>query len=231
MIGSRLALAGLLLSATAASAALLGPTPYLSSTDSPFSGGSFTYFHLENFEDGLLNTPGAIGNGISTSPGGSTDSVDADDGATDGSGQAGRSYYSNFATSSFEFSFSAAILGALPTHACIVWTDVGQVSLGTLGFGGVTFEAFDENGDSLGVIGPNTLGDGAVTGATTEDRFYGATNATGISRIVISMNNSTDWEVDHLQYGLTADAVPEPSTIVLCSLSLLALAARRFITK
>ena len=68
-----------------------------------------------------------------------------------------------------------------------------------------------------------------TTAVTTID--YHGHRERGISRIVISMNNSTDWEVDHLQYGLTADAVPEPSTIVLCSLSLLALAARRFITK
>lgn len=36
----------------------IGPSPYLSFADSPFNGGSFSYFHLETFEDHLLNTPG-----------------------------------------------------------------------------------------------------------------------------------------------------------------------------
>jgi len=45
---------------------LLGPTPYLSFVDSPFNplqtSGGFAYFHLETFEDGLLNTPGVSAN-------------------------------------------------------------------------------------------------------------------------------------------------------------------------
>lgn len=40
------------------SATFYGPTPYLSFRDSPFSGTNFSYFYLEDFEDGLLNTPG-----------------------------------------------------------------------------------------------------------------------------------------------------------------------------
>lgn len=230
MFGSRFLLAGLL-SASAAFGGLLGPTPYLSSADSPFAGGSFSYFHLENFEDGLLNTPGVTANaGIVLAPSINTDSVDGDDGSVDGSGQGGRSWFSNASTNSFTFSSSAAILGALPTHVGIVWTDVGANVTGALGTGSVTFEAFDENGVSLGVVGPSVLGDGSVGGGTAEDRFFGATNATGISRITISVNSS-DWEVDHLQYGLAADAVPEPSTWTLGAISLLALAARRFMMK
>jgi hypothetical protein len=77
----------------------LGPTPYLSFADSPFNGGSFSYFYLETFEDHLSNTPGVTG-----SPGGVTsvvfgpsihDSVDADDGVIDGSGLNGDSYFSS----------------------------------------------------------------------------------------------------------------------------------------
>jgi len=37
----------------------MGNTPYLSFNDSPFNGTSFSYFHLEDFEDEQLNTPGA----------------------------------------------------------------------------------------------------------------------------------------------------------------------------
>jgi hypothetical protein len=39
-------------------AVLLGPSAYSSFADSPFAGGSFSFFHLETFEDHLLNAPG-----------------------------------------------------------------------------------------------------------------------------------------------------------------------------
>src|SRR5437667_12544658 len=60
-----------------------GPTPYLSFNDSPLKGVDFSggYFHLEDFEDLLLNTPGVTASaGDPFGPGGFTDSVDADDG-------------------------------------------------------------------------------------------------------------------------------------------------------
>ena len=50
-----------LLTGTVTAAVLFGPTPYLSfAADSPFAGGQFSYFHNEDFEDGVLsiNTPG-----------------------------------------------------------------------------------------------------------------------------------------------------------------------------
>src|SRR5438477_7131672 len=105
----------------------LGPTPYLSFADSPFNGGSFSYFYLETFEDHLLNTPGVTG-----SPGGVTsvvfgpsihDSVDADDGVIDGSGLNGDSYFSSNGAGGVTFTFDAGVLGSLPTDAGIVWTD------------------------------------------------------------------------------------------------------------
>ena len=63
-------------------------TNYLSQNNSPFRNLNNTYFHLENFEDHLFNTPG-----VTASAGGVTsvvfgpsahDSVDADDGVIDG---------------------------------------------------------------------------------------------------------------------------------------------------
>ena len=42
----------LTLSSVSVMAGYLGPTPYLSFADSPFSGLSFGYFHLETFETG-----------------------------------------------------------------------------------------------------------------------------------------------------------------------------------
>src|SRR5687767_14185007 len=152
-------------------AVLIGPTAYLSFGDSPFSSGSFSTFHLETFEDHLLNVPG-----VTASAGGVTsvvfgpsihDSVDSDDGFIDGSGLNGDSYFSSFGATGISFTFNAGALGSLPTSAGIVWTDGGSN-------GQITFEAFDQNGLSLGsLLGGHA--DGSNVGETGEDRFYGAT--------------------------------------------------------
>lgn len=210
----------------AANAGLLGPTPYLSFADSPFNGGSFSYFHLENFEDNLLNTPG-----VSASAGGVTsvvfgpsihDSVDGDDGVIDGSGLAGDSFFSGGGNAGISFTFDAGVLGALPTDAGIVWTD---------GAGTTFFEAFDFLGNSLGSIGPVAIADGSFSGTTGEDRFFGISNPGGISRIFIS-NNGGGIEVDHLQYGLGATVpppsqAPEPATLALLGCGLVGLFGMR----
>jgi PEP-CTERM motif len=220
-----------------AAASPIGPTPYLSFADSPFSGGSFSWFFLEDFEDGLFNTPGvsASPSTVAIAVGGFTDSVDGDDGFIDGSGSNGHSLWSNFASSLFQFDFSSAALGALPTHVGLVWTDVGNVVTGNYGFDGITFEAFDENGVTLGMTGPFVLGDGAISGQTAEDRFFGAINSGGISRVEIRSPGSNDWEVDHLQYGFAAERelevqpVPEPGTcgLLLTGLGLIVRKLRR----
>lgn len=217
------------LAPSVASAGLLAPTPYQSfAGDSPFSGTTFAYFHLEDFEDGALNTPGVSADfGVIAQPGSATDSVDADDGLIDGSGLAGHSYYSNFESASITFTFDAAALGGnLPTHVGVVWTDVGRGT--ALAIDDVTFSAVDGAGVSLGTIGPFTLGDGNVLGGTLEDRFFGVTSANGIRGITLTMANSTDWELDHLQYGFVSprvDAVPEPGTYAALGLGLGGLAA------
>src|SRR4029077_12276079 len=36
---------------------------------------------------------------------------------------------------------------------------------------------------------------------TSEDRFLGIVNPDGISSVTLTMTNSINWEVDHLQYG------------------------------
>jgi hypothetical protein len=194
---------------------------YARASDSPFAAGSFSYFHLETFEDQLFNTPG-----VSASAGGVTsvifgpsihDSVDTDDGALDGSGLAGDDYFSGNGGSGITFSFSAAVLGALPTHAGLVWTD---------GDGSTSFEAFDHNGVSLGVV-TVSLANGSFNGETSEDRFFGAIDPLGISAIKIS-NSSGGIEIDHVQYGLAA-AVPEPETyaLMLAGFGLLGAMVRR----
>jgi hypothetical protein len=134
--------------------------------------------------------------------------------------------------SSITITFDITVLGSLPTHAGIVWTDVGFADPAN-GFGGVTFSALDAFGTSLGSIGPFTLGDGRFAGETAEDRFLGIINPGGISAMTISINNSVDWEVDHLQYGFAGaqrpvDAhVPEPSSFALLTMASVIL-IRRF---
>ena len=191
----------------AALGATVGPSPYTGQADSPFNGVDFSagYFHLEDFEDALLNVPGVTPSaGAPFAPGGITDSVDEDDGAIDGSGTAGNSFFSGSGATGISFTFDAAVLGSLPTHAGVVWTD---------GSGTIQFEAFDSEGASLGTIGPfSETGspDDSFAGGTAEDRFFGfADAADGISRIFIS-NTAGGIEVDHLQFGSGTAVSPPP---------------------
>ena len=210
---------GIGLAASPSSAVILPPTPYLSEANSPFNGIPFTYFHRENFEDSALNTPGVTASGGTVlAPGDTTDSVDGDDGSIDGSGTSGRSWFFSTGTTGISFTFSAAALGSLPTHAGIVWTD---------GTNNILFEAFDQNGASLGTAS-GSHADSSFFGQTAEDRFYGAINSGGISRIFIS-SGSGGIEVDHLQYGAQQvdSRVPEPGTLLLLGIGAIALAIRR----
>lgn len=180
-------------------AILLGPLPYLSFDDSPFALIDVSEFYLEDFEDGVLDTPfvSASGNGLTVfGPGGSVDSVDADDGAIDGSGTGGRSLVATPPIPSITFDFEP-IGGMLPTHVGVVWTD-GQPTLPP----NTTFEVFDGNGGLL-VTETAQLADDTNMGTTFEDRFFGAIHEEGISRITIANDNAASFgiEVDHLQYG------------------------------
>jgi hypothetical protein len=206
---------GLGVASPAAATTFTGPTPYTGFAGSPFDSVSFASFQLEDFEDGALNVPGVTattGGGVLTF-GDLRDSVEATPN--------GYSFYT-FGTSILTFTFS----GTLPTHAGVVWTDVGFEFGGILdGVADVIFEAFDEDGFSLGTIGPVTLGDGAANGGTAEDRFFGVEYGGGISKITLAMPTSDDWEMDHLQFGV--QAIPEPSTAALLALGLGALRGRR----
>ncbi len=196
------------LSDARAGAVFYGPSGYLSFTNSPFDAAGFEFFHLESFEDGLLNTPGVVVNTgwMVIGPGTLTDSVDADDGLIDGSGAGGYSLLSGGVHSNLVVTFDTNSLGGhLPTHVGVVCTDVGAVAFGEFCVGDVTLTALDATGGVLGSITATNLGNGAALGsgpgATSEDRFFGVSNPGGISSITLSVNNSVDWEVDHLQYG------------------------------
>lgn len=218
---------------------ILGPTPYLSFNDSPFKSVNFNYFYLENFEDGLLNTPGVTASSASGlpvligNPDFYADSVDSDDGVIDGNGQQGHYLveYGNGVIGGLNFTFDKNTLGTLPTHAGLVWTDSYSGALGTDGTP-LTFEAFNAQGGSLGKIqlDQGQIGDGRFDGTTGDDRFFGVINPEGISKISISQTLiSVGISIDHLQYGSIASqppkSVPEASNVFGLGLLGLGLAA------
>lgn len=193
---------------------IFADTPYVSSGDSPFDlFGPGSDFFLEDFEDGLLNTPGLLGFfGEIRFPSNFTDSVDADDGIIDGFGLDGHNYWAFFGKDGAgplaRFEFDPELLGGLPRSVGLVWTDGNFDAL-------TFFEAFGPKGESLGTIGPLILGDGGHQGATAEDRFLGVTFQGGISAIEISATLGRI-ELDHVQYG---DIIPAPGVLALLGLS------------
>lgn len=228
-LAASLIAAGFMTSAEAATANFVTSTSYTQFSDSPFAafGAGNTNFHLEDFEDGALNTPGVTAlrsfagggqfkTGQVAGPGAQIDSVDGDDGVIDGNGNGGHSWYSNGA-SVMRFVFSADALGQLPTHVGIVWTDVGTVPGQPFGVDDIVLFAYDADNNELGFTGLSNRGDGLVTGGTSEDAFLGAIFDGGIAAITIaSFRGSTDFEVDHLQYGYAAPTtVPVPGALLL----------------
>lgn len=221
-------LAATLLAASAAQAAVVftAPTPYLRASDSPYVG-PYLYSHLEDLEDGLLNATGLGADaGSVLNPGQQTDSVDADDGAVDGLGTRGHSWY--VASTALTLSYSAVALGQLPTRVGVVFTDIG-LRTDTLppGFGVALIEVFDGNGVSLG-SSSFEFGDGSTFGGTAEDRFIGAESAAGIGSIRIGFSGaSVDWEADHFFYGRTAGVSAPPSLALALVAGVLLASTRR----
>lgn len=197
--------------ASAQAAVLYGPSNYLSEADSPFVGQ--TGWTVENFEDGLLMTGITASAGDPYGPAGNADSVDGDDGVIDGHGSSGHSFFFAGGSTGITFTFNASVLGFVPKSVGIVWTD---------GVGTITFEAFDTNGVSLGIVTGNHA-DGSFYGETGEDRFYGASNWDGIGSLHIS-NSGGGIEVDHVQFSAS---VPAPSAAALLGLGAMFAGRRR----
>ena len=205
-------------SAGAAKAAYVGGTSYQEKGDSAFSGLDFSagYFYLEDFEDNALNTPGVTASAGNTATlsgfsGTIIDSVDEDDGTVDGQCVNCNSWYSPSGPGGVTFTFNETVLGALPTHVGVVWTD---------GANDVQFIAYDANGVSLGVFGPfSVAGPGVNDQDVLEDTFIGVISAIGISAIHI-FSGSAGIELDHLQYGIMSfngdiSDVPVPAALPL----------------
>lgn len=200
-------------------------TPYLSSANIPlgfYDGGTWSF--LEDFEDGNLGGSLSIGAGSIIGPGsfdGFRDGVDADDGALDNACgpqvSKCRDWFFSSGATGLTITFTG---GTLPTAFGVVWTDGG---------GSVTFSAKDGGGNDLGSIVKSGFADASTAGTTGEDRFFGVTFAGGIKSIFIK-NSGGGIEVDHVQYGNMASAVPEPgpSAMLLAGLALIGgLASRR----
>jgi hypothetical protein len=180
----------------AADATLIGPLPYTSFAASPFARALFDHSQSGDLKDRLPNAWGIpASHGIASRPAGLSDGVDDD--APNGSGTSGHTWYFD-GVSSITFTFSTALLGVLPTHAGLVWTDLGFANV-RKGLDSVLFEAFDKVNNSLGLIGPSALGDELFAGQTAEDRFFGITSAGGIGSVRISLLHSTEQGLDNLQ--------------------------------
>jgi PEP-CTERM motif-containing protein len=186
---------------------VIGPIlPYFGLAQSPFNGLPFSYFHLETFEEPLAPTvPGVtLAGGVVIGSTGLTDSVEGIDN--------GHDYFSGCGICGVTFTFDAGVLGNLPTHVGIVWTDGDGPNR--------YFKAFDANNNQIGstIIDStqkffSTGGDGLASNY----RFFGAIDSIGIKSIFIA-NDGGGIEVDDLQYGFLAPngtAVPEPSSFVL----------------
>lgn len=182
------------------------PTPYLSEADTPAAFNpnpdcEVCEHFIETFEDGSLDFGLVLSEGQLVDPTFATgaplltDSVDGDDGEIDGTGQTGEGGHAWFT-----FGNSVTItLPSLMQSAGLVWTD-GDTALTD-----VIFEAFDQDGNSLGTVSGGDLSDDSFMGTTAEDRFFGASYGDGITTgiIEISITNigGTGLEFDHIQFS------------------------------
>lgn len=193
-LSAALSVVALLPEPLAANATLIDPIPFASFADSPFARALFNYF--EGLEDHLLAS-----GFLASRSAGAWSSDDVDDRLINDAGTSGNKWYFD-GISSITFTFSAALLGTLPTHAGLVWTDLGLANV-RAGSCSVLLEAFDTGNNLLGLIGPSALGDKLFAGQMAEDRFFGITNGDGIGSVRISLLNSSEQGLDNLPYGAT----------------------------
>ncbi|RYZ04657.1 MAG: hypothetical protein EOO73_22785 [Myxococcales bacterium] len=169
--------------------------PYLCETTGPFAHVQFDeYFYLDDFDDASIDLPGLTSSteAFSSSVGAALiDSVDCDDGVLDGKCTGCDSLFAT--TGSLELTFDAEVLGGLPTHVGMVWTDGAYDAT-------VTFTGYDASDAVVYSETAQGIGDSSNYGETAEDRFFGIVSSGGVKRVTIS-NPGGGIEIDHLQYG------------------------------
>lgn len=170
----------------------LGPTPYTSMANSPINLSQPGHTsHLEDFEDAtldLLGTTFSVGAIHDPSP--TTDSVDADDGAIDGSGIGGHSWLVP-AGRMLTMMLDEPTLHHHPPKFGFVLTDAAPGATITVAFFGHEKELLGET-----VV---TMGDANNDGATAEDVFVGCVNSDGGVSMVTVVADSGEFEIDHVQ--------------------------------
>jgi hypothetical protein len=185
----------------AAAVVTYGPTRYLQASDSPwYQGIQNGTIYLEDFKDGLLNTPFVSSNGQIRGPGDKR-SVDADDGVLDGEGQVGGTWgiADGF---DMEFNFSPNVDGLYPSFVGIVVTKSARAL--------EMLSIYDTNGARVNIIQYDLTAVHAKSNDNflydvTEARFIGVHLEAGISRVSLLRAMMAD----HLQYGY---AIPEPAS-------------------
>ena len=183
--------------------------PYAQRSDSPWAAGIRQgSIYVEDFEDGLVNTPGlAMALGI-MSPGSSVDEDDGILGNQDDDTFHGRYWYAGVSgpshTARAEFSPNGS--GNYPLYAG--WAmDTGD-------FADAKFEAFDPSGQLIASY--------LYILEWGEIQFVGVHAQQGIG--AIQSTGNVNLFVDHVQYGY---AIPEPNTALLTATTALAAASRR----
>lgn len=181
-----------------------GPTKYLQTSDSPwYQGIQNGTIYLEDFKDGLLNSPFVSANGRIRGPG-DRRSVDADDGLLDGRGENGGTWAVGDGEI-LELSFNPNEENLLPAFIGIVITktarDFERISVSTLGEANLTRFQFD-----LTPLFEKSNGDFLFD--SSEAQFVGFYAPEGI----VSVSFEAARFFDHLQYGY---AIPEPVSAML----------------
>lgn len=174
--------------------------PYKSFDDSGLKAlGDYWPLGLERFEAGKISVPGlTISPGFVLCDSLYIDSVDEDDGSIDGYGREGCTWYVN--APKVTVSFDKETLGYYPTSVGIAWTDIGGGSPRD-GYGKIRFAVYDEIGTMVGErLYEEEVGDGQRTGETAEDRLVLVTWYGGIGAVSMTVETSSDWELDHVQW-------------------------------
>lgn len=184
-----------------------GPSSYQSVADRPM--GFCSSCNLEDLEDNALDSFLTLSGGQILGP---------DATGTDGSfwsdsvEHPGHSWFLADTNPVLSIDFAQPV-----SAAGLAWTD-GDRNIQ------VVLEAFDAEGQSLGMLNAMDLSDDTFFGSKEEDRFLGVRYAGGISRLQISnMGLGNGLEIDHI----TWQVVPEPSSFWICAVAVPFLIRRR----